>query len=1316
MPFRMTVLGVDVLVEVPTGTTVETARAQFEEVTGPWPPDWPRAWGLDPAAVLGFPPLLAGSCWPGPGREPQGVEPQGVEPQGVEPQGVEPQGVELLVAAGPDAGARFTLPAGTHVVGREAAGTSVALGDPAVSRRHAELRVDDGAGATVRDLGSLNGTRLLRTGEGPGDENGDGDERADRGFALEPGASFTVGDTVLRRGPVSVDAALAQPDGQGHLLVNRPPRLLAELTTRSWRWPLPAPQTEAPGPPYLGLFVPLAVAVVLALVWTPLSLLLGLASPVVAGGQWWGQRRRHRRLAQRAETELAAAREVVLREHADALRRESAERRARHPGAEEVHAEVVGRGDRLFRRRREDPDHLTVRVGLGPAQARTAAVQDGAGPASRLQDVPVVVDLAAGPVGVCGPGGPVAAAVRWWLVQLAAWQSPADVHLLTAPEWEWAHWLPHHTAPAADGDVLTAALAEVRARADGRGGPALVVVLDPVAWWHGDGRLSDLLTDGPAAGVHTVCVGAERAELPPACRTVVDLGPGGPAVRTAGGDRPVRPDGVHPEWALALARAAAPLRDGGTPASDALPADVHLLALTGPVDPDRLRREWTAPPAGLPAVVGADAAGPVVVDLVRDGPHTLLAGTTGAGKSVLLTTLVLALALRTPPEGLQFVLVDYKGGAAFGGCTGLPHVAGLVTDLDDQLAARVLRSLRAEVVRRERVLAEAGVPDAGELAPGVLPRLVVVVDEFRVLAQEVPEFVDGLVRLAAVGRSLGVHLVLATQRPAGVVSPEIRANTDLRLALRVQDRADAEDVVADPRPAAFTVPGRALLRSGTAGARPFQTARLRGPQRGALTVEAVGEHLGSGGPRPEVDALPDLVQAVRTAAAGRPRPRAPWLPPLPPVVGPHDLPPGTTGGLAWGLADHPDRQDRSVARWDLDAGSHLLVVGGVRSGRTTLLRRLVVAAGQRRDVEVHVLDAGGGLRDLAGTGGTGSVVGREEVWRAGRVLERVQAEVDARRAGTVPASGLLLLVVDGWESWSAALAAADPVAGTDPLLRLLREGSGAGLRVVVAGDRQCLTGAVAATAGQVVLLRTADRGDASLLGVRPAEVPRAAVAGRGLLVVDGRATEVQVALPGSPEPARATRFAVAPLPRSCPVPPPAGAGLVLGRGGDGAGPVVVGVDPVLVVAGPAGSGRTTALRTLAAQEPGCVWAREAGAAAVRAALAAGRLVLLDDATRPLPPEVEDALVGALQDGRPVRVVVAGEGQELAGSFRGPAALARALARTTVLLGRGDRVPADLVGRRPLPAPGPGPGAGFVVREGVWTSVRVGAADCPTVAG
>ena len=160
------------------------------------------------------------------------------------------------------------------------------------------------------------------------------------------------------------------------------------------------------------------------------------------------------------------------------------------------------------------------------------------------------------------------------------------------------------------------------------------------------------------------------------------------------------------------------------------------------------------------------------------------------------------------PDHLTFVLVDYKGGATFDDLAGLPHVVGTVTDLDEQLAERALRSLRAELTHREHTVAR---PRARPTSPrcaaaagaSVVPRVLVVVDEFAALAAEHADFLHALVGVAQRGRSLGVHLLLATQRPSGVISDDIRANTNLRLALRVHDTADALDVVGDPLPAAL---------------------------------------------------------------------------------------------------------------------------------------------------------------------------------------------------------------------------------------------------------------------------------------------------------------------------------------------------------------------------------------------------------------------------------------------------------------------------------------------------------------------------------
>ena len=242
---------------------------------------------------------------------------------------------------------------------------------------------------------------------------------------------------------------------------------------------------------------------------------------------------------------------------------------------------------------------------------------------------------------------------------------------------------------------------------------------------------------------------------------------------------------------------------------------------------------WHRRAPGLQATVGVTEHGPLTVDLLTDGPHGLIVGTTGAGKSELLRTLVASLAGQHSPDQLSFLLVDFKGGGAFDACAGLPHTVGVVTDLDEHLAARALRCLRAELRHRERRLREAGVSDLRDLTAPVppLPRLVIVIDEFATLAVELPGFLTALVDVAQRGRSLGIHLLLATQRPQGVVDGKIRANTNLRVALRVQDEVDSRDVLGTSQAADIDRrrPGRGYARFGAGEIVAFQSALVSAP-------------------------------------------------------------------------------------------------------------------------------------------------------------------------------------------------------------------------------------------------------------------------------------------------------------------------------------------------------------------------------------------------------------------------------------------------------------------------------------------------------
>lgn len=248
-----------------------------------------------------------------------------------------------------------------------------------------------------------------------------------------------------------------------------------------------------------------------------------------------------------------------------------------------------------------------------------------------------------------------------------------------------------------------------------------------------------------------------------------------------------------------------------------------------PDDQDTLptRLDWDPRDAlgavgGLGVVIGRAESGPVSLDLVADGPHALVAGCTGSGKSEALLGWLASIAYCYSPERVRFILIDYKGGSTFARLADLPHTQALLTDLDAGATSRALDGIASLLLRREAALSELALPDlaawerAHEADPGAVPapppRLVVAIDEFRVLADTHPSSMDVLLRLAAQGRSLGLHLIAATQRPSGAVNASMRANMDIRLALRCVSAADSTDILGDARASALPrVPGRAVL-------------------------------------------------------------------------------------------------------------------------------------------------------------------------------------------------------------------------------------------------------------------------------------------------------------------------------------------------------------------------------------------------------------------------------------------------------------------------------------------------------------------------
>ena len=661
--------------------------------------------------------------------------------------------------------------------------------------------------------------------------------------------------------------------------------------------------------------------------------------------------------------------------------------------------------------------------------------------------------------------------------------------------------------------------------------------------------------------------------------------------------------------------------------------------------------EWHCRPAGCERPTGSGGregsdgsdAAPCEFDLDRDGPHLLLAGMTGSGKSELLQTLITGLVLTHPPQELALVLMDYKGGSAFAPFAALPHTVGLLTDLDPESTARALRALGAELRHREALFRAAGVADArGYRAyrhkrpdADPLPRLVVVVDEYRVLAEDHSSLMSALVRIAGLGRGLGLHLVLATQRPGGVVSAEIRANVNARIALRVRDIAESLDVldVADAARLDPHLPGRGYLRVGSRAPVAFAAVRVGEPVRTGRAEQLEVTRRSSPGPAPDRSkgvesctdgeagvrgpAIVDVVVAAAIAAArrdGHHRPPPIWAPPLPDRVGvtppdPDGVSTATTGRcgqaafaagaqhqgahpptLIWryGLADDRDGRRVNPLSWRPLEDGHLALVGTGRSGRTAGVLALLAALSTSCPNHVHVavIDAAGGLSSAAELPHCAEVAALDDLGGVRRLLERLTS--------AAPASGrppLTVLVIHGWELLCGALDALDHGRAVAMLTDLLRGGAASGVRVLLTGDRALLAGAVTGLVEQKVVLRLADARDALLAGVRQ---PAAVVPGRGVHLPSGAAVQLAAARPHDLRHAGTSARSAHPRCRPAPRHPTLPRRLrlqdvpsddrpdrlIIGLDAEG-GPAWVDPGGSLLITGPAGSGRTSALRAIA---------------------------------------------------------------------------------------------------------------------------------------
>jgi S-DNA-T family DNA segregation ATPase FtsK/SpoIIIE len=647
---------------------------------------------------------------------------------------------------------------------------------------------------------------------------------------------------------------------------------------------LTLPDAWAPPPrppvPLVASLVPLGGALVLwGVTGSPMMLWFALLGPLIAAGTVLDAARAARKAGKKARADAAEHRARTAQRVRDRHERERTRRWGRNPDVvtyvssdSEIWRSAPGRADALVVGAGTTPSGLRVTGGEGDPES--VAIRARAG---RLDGAPVTVRASDGVV-VVGPEPLASAVLRAWVLQLCAASPPDALELVGTLRGEhaWAQDLPHR-------------------RSVGRGATTLALVAPG----------EQVPVDADIALVRAL----PGEPLAPRCAAVVTLDTCLDASLDYAGERHrIALEAVSVEQAEGVAVMLA----------DRAARTWVAPALLEPVSFARVQAD--APPAtggGLCAPIGMDGDDIAVLDLVTDGPHAVVAGMTGAGKSELMITWILALCAAYSTDEVNFLLADFKGGTAFDALTGVAQVTGVITDLDGAGARRAIQSLRAEVRLREEAIARTGARDISD--PRVtLPRLVVVVDEFAALLGEHPELHAVFTDIAARGRALGMHLVLGTQRVAGVVRDSLLANCPLRVSLRVTDTTDSRSVIG--------VDDAARLPGGPEG-------------RGlALIRRAADSH-----PRRVRVALTHETDIERVRSMPGVLPRRPWLPELPRQLTLADLLAQAPAepGIILGLSDEPERQRQTPVGVEIPERA-LLIVGGAGSGKSNVLE--VIAA------------------------------------------------------------------------------------------------------------------------------------------------------------------------------------------------------------------------------------------------------------------------------------------------------------------------------------------------------------------------------------
>lgn len=532
----------------------------------------------------------------------------------------------------------------------------------------------------------------------------------------------------------------------------------------------------------------------------------------------------------------------------------------------------------------------------------------------------------------------------------------------------------------------------------------------------------------------------------------------------------------------------------------------------------------------------------IYLDLIKNGPHGIVAGTTGSGKSELLTTMILSACMMYAPDKLGFFLIDYKGGGMANLFSGLPHLLGSISNLSVTESARAMISVRSENMRRQTIFNEAGVNNIGdyiklydaEAVKEPLPHVLIIIDEFAELKKEQPDFMQELISVAAVGRSLGVHLILATQKPGGVVDDKIRSNSRFRICLRVESKSDSNDMLKKPDAADITDAGRAYLQVGNDEVYEyFQSgyamSMISDTQADDIDVfdDNMTELCGGVSDNEEYQMTlswhEHVMNEIKVSASDYSylEPQKLWLPALPEIIreGSSVFSGITDKQSCYAIADCPALQCIKPLGYDLASDSSMCILGATQTGKSGMINAILISIIKRytaEEVNIYIIDYGGGrLRQFENSNICGGYITCEEDMRIPMLINYIREIVEERRRLLAKSAELadqkkIVLVIDNY-----AEAVKNHTESVErDLIIILKYGKTTGVNVIFAaqgtGSGEIPMRMTDMMQRIIVLGRTDTYQSATIFKIHVKQIPMISdCSGRGITLIENSPLEIQ---------------------------------------------------------------------------------------------------------------------------------------------------------------------------------------------------------------